>query len=174
MSAHTIELTESDAKRLRQLLACLAERPRADRDTREWLRHKLDHARIVAPGQVAPHVVTLQSRAVLADDETWELMTYTLVHPEQVDHNANTLSILTPMGLAMLGHREGDLVEWGTTDARHRIRIRRVLYQPEAAGHEHIKYAMRRRTDDALGTPAGRPKATNGHRDRPIQRRRAS
>jgi regulator of nucleoside diphosphate kinase len=173
MLAHTIELTELDAKRLRQLLACLAERPRADRDTRELLRHKLDHACIVSPGQVGPHVVTLQSRAVVADDETWELVTYTLVHPEQVNQDADTLSILTPMGMAMLGHREGDVVEWGTTDARYRIRIRKVLYQPEAAGHEHIKYSVRR-TDDALRIPVGRLKPINGHRDRPSQERRAS
>src|ERR1041385_4689166 len=76
MSAHTIEITEGDAQRLRQLLACLEERPGTDRDAREVLRHKLDHAHIVSTNQVGRRVVTLQSRAVVEDDETWELMTY--------------------------------------------------------------------------------------------------
>jgi len=100
MLEHTIEVTESDALRLRELLACLAVTPETDRGTRETLRYKLDRAHIVSPNQVGRRVVTLQSRAVVEDDETWESLTYTLVHPEHADHDGSNLSILTPMGTA--------------------------------------------------------------------------
>jgi len=171
MSAHTIEITEGDAQRLRQLLACLEEKPGTDRDAREVLRHKLDHAHIVSTNQVGRRVVTLQSRAVVEDDETWELMTYTLVHPEHVDQDADTLSILTPMGMAIFGHREGDVVECGAP--ARTLRIRRVLYQPEAAGHEHLQYSVRR-TDNAFKIPGGRPTRTSSHRRSPIREKSAS
>jgi transcription elongation GreA/GreB family factor len=145
MSAHRIEITGTDAQRLRRLLACLAQRPGTDRDTQALLRHTLEHARIVSPGQASPHGVGLHSRAVVVDEETWERMTYTLVPPERVDQHADALSILTRMGLAMLGRREGDVVEWGEPDARHRIRIQRVLPQPQPADVEPPNDHSRRR-----------------------------
>lgn len=144
MQQHRIEITESDAKYLWELLACLAVRPGADQDTRELLRHKLDRAYIVPPNHVGGRVVTLQSRAVVKDDDTWESTTYTLVDPGHADHDAARLSILTPMGIALLGRREGDFVEWDVLGGTARVWIQKVLYQPEAAGHEHLKYSVRR------------------------------
>lgn len=149
MQQHSIEITESDAKYLRELLTCLAVRPGPNRDTRELLRHKLDRAYIVSPNHVDRRVLTLQSRAVVEDDETWESTTYTLVRPGHADHGAASLSILTPMGMALLGRREGDVVEWDALAGTARVWIQKVLYQPEAAGHEHLKYSVRR-TESAL------------------------
>lgn len=165
MSAHAIEITESDELRLRQLLACLAKRPGTDREARELLRHTLDHAHIVSASQVGRRVVTLQSRAVVEDDETWELMTYPLVHPDHVPQDAEALSILSPLGMAIFGHQEGDFVEWGRPDGTARIWIRKVVYQPEAAGHEHLKYSARR-TDKAFRIPRRRTASTSSYRGR--------
>jgi regulator of nucleoside diphosphate kinase len=139
MLESTIEITETDAQRLRRLLTCLAARPGASRDAQGLLRDKLDHSWVVSPGQVGSRVVTLRSRVVVMDEETWEARTYTLVLPEHVNGHSARLSVLTPMGMAILGRREGDVVAWG---AQCTCRIQKVLYQPESAGHEFLKDSM--------------------------------
>ena len=126
MSKHTIKLTEGDAQRLRELLACLAVRSGIRREARELLRHKLGRASIVSPREVGRRVVTMQSRVVVKDEETWESRTYTLAHPDHADHDSACLSILTPLGMAILGHQEGDVVDWGVPAGTHRVWIQKV------------------------------------------------
>jgi regulator of nucleoside diphosphate kinase len=128
MANRKFEMTEADARRIRELLASLEVTPQADRDAQRRLRDKLDHARIVASHRVGPGVVTLQSRVVLEDDETWERRTYRLVHPRS-RRNGRDLSVLVPAGTAILGCREGDVVEYGGSAGR--LRILKVLDQPE-------------------------------------------
>ena len=138
MLEHPIELTENDERILRALLADL-DAGRGDvarvtnRSTRERLRHELDRARIVSANQISPGVVTMQTRVVLRDEATCESMTYTLVPPGEADHDAGGLSVLAPVGMAILGYRAGDVVEWEVPAGIRRIRIHEVLYQPEAA-----------------------------------------
>ena len=162
MSEHAIEMTEKDVQRLRELLACHRVRPGTGPDARALLRHKLDHAHVVSPSHLDRRVVTLQSCAVVEDDETWESRTYTLVHPADADDNDSSLSVLTLMSAAILGHREGDVVEWGVPPDRCRIRIRKVLDQPETAGQELLKYRGRRR-DNAYRVPRGHGIPTSRH-----------
>jgi len=134
-----IEITDNDELILRELLAEL-EAGRGDagygtnRATWNRLRHELDRARIVSADQVGSKVVTMHSRVVLRDETSCESMTYTLVHPKLADHDASRLSVLAPIGMAILGYREGDLVEWEVPAGIRRIRIQEVLFQPEAAG----------------------------------------
>jgi regulator of nucleoside diphosphate kinase len=56
------------------------------------------------------------------------------VFPSDADIEANKISILAPIGTAILGYRAGDLVEWPVPAGMKRLRIEAVLYQPEAAG----------------------------------------
>ena len=139
MRERPIEVTEDDETMLRELLADLeAGRGVAGQGTTRaaWnrLRHELDRARIVSANQVGSRVVTMNSRVVLRDETSCEPMTYTLVHPNLADHDAGRLSVLAPIGMAILGYREGALVEWEVPAGIRRIRILEVLYQPEAAG----------------------------------------
>ena len=138
MSEHMIEVTEADALRLHDLLAGLAPDSVPDQTTQNSLRHELNRARIVPAHQIGPRVVTMQCRVLLEDADTQELESYTLVDPEHADYAARRLSVLAPVGTAILGYREGDVVEWPVPAGVRRIRIRKVL-QPEAAGQEHMK-----------------------------------
>lgn len=144
MTDNRIEVTEHDALRLRTLIAGLSARRGADRRALEPLRRELDRAEIVPPTHVDPRVVTLQSRVRLRDEGTGETLVYTLVHPESADLESGHLSVLAPIGTAILGYREGDIVAWDVPAGTRRFRIEKVLFQPEAAGQDHLKYFLPR------------------------------
>lgn len=83
-----------------------------------------------------PHnVVTMNSRVRLKDMETDEEKIYTLVFPSDADIERYRISILAPIGTAILGYRAGDTVDWLVPAGKRKVRIQEILYQPEAAGH---------------------------------------
>ena len=134
MIARTIYITEADMKRLRPLI----EQMRSSRDDLRMLRQELERARVVAPGEVPPDVVTMNSKARVRDVANGEELTYTLVFPDQADIEQGKISVVAPIGTAMLGQRVGDEFEWQVPAGPVRLRIEEVLYQPEAAGHYHL------------------------------------
>jgi hypothetical protein len=69
----------------------------------------------------------------LRDLKTGAEETYTLVYPDEADIEANRLSILAPIGTALLGYRAGDVVEWPVPAGITRFRIEEVLFQPRSA-----------------------------------------
>ena len=79
----------------------------------------------------------MNSKVVLRDVDTSAEMTYSLVFPKNADVDAGAISILAPVGTAILGYREGDVIEWPVPSGMRRIRIEEILYQPEAAGDFH-------------------------------------
>ena len=86
-----------------------------------------------------PHdVVTMNSRVQLVDLDTGEAMTYTLVFPDDADLRQGKISVLAPIGTAMLGYRVGDTFEWRVPAGLRRLKIEAILYQPEAAGDYHL------------------------------------
>lgn len=76
----------------------------------------------------------MNSRVRLKDVETGEEKIYTLVFPSDAAIEANKISILAPIGTAILGYKAGDLIEWPIPAGVKTFRIEAVLYQPEAAG----------------------------------------
>ena len=121
-----IYITELDQSRLRNLV--LLEQ---DADVME-LEYEIERARVVDARQVAENVVTMNSRAVLhLDDERLEV---DLVYPQDADSSRGKLSVCSDIGTAILGYSAGDAIDWRIPDRTRRIRIEKVLYQPEAAG----------------------------------------
>ncbi len=100
------------------------------------LEHELERAIVVKPQKVASTVVTMNSRVLLQlDDEEIEVA---LVYPEDADSGAGKHSVCSDIGAAILGYREGDAIDWRISERNRRIEIRKVLYQPETAGHFHL------------------------------------
>ncbi len=130
----TIYITAADMKRLRRFV----ETQRSPREDLKSLVAELDRAQVVAAPDIPGDVITMNSQARLRDVETGDIMTYTLVFPERADYESNRISVLAPIGTAMLGHREGDEFEWTVPDGTVRLHVEKVLYQPEAAGHYHL------------------------------------
>ena len=128
--SNRIYITEIDKARLESLIAL------EQGTTVVELEHELERAIVVTPQQVACNVVTMNSRALLQlDDEEIEVA---LVYPEDADSNAGRHSVSSDIGAAILGYQEGDTIDWRISDRTRRIEIRKVLYQPEAAGHFHL------------------------------------
>ncbi|MFO7170718.1 MAG: nucleoside diphosphate kinase regulator [Chloroflexota bacterium] len=137
MSTRTIYITERDMEKLRKLL--MDERDRHGyRNGRgehlKGLEAELDRSTCVADDKVPRDVITMHSTARLVDLETGEELVYTLVFPHEADVGQGKISVLAPIGTAMLGYRAGDVIEWQVPDGLRRLQVKEVLYQPEAEG----------------------------------------
>ena len=83
-------------------------------------------------------VVTMNSRVVVKDLENGESSEYTLVFPEQANIEQGRLSVVSPIGTAILGYAKGDVITWQTPGGPRQIKIVDIPYQPEAAGDYHL------------------------------------
>jgi regulator of nucleoside diphosphate kinase len=93
-------------------------------------------ARVVRAEEIPPHVVTMNSHVVIEEVKTGELRDFTLVYPVDADPARRKLSVLSPVGIAVLGLAAGDETNLSTPyGEKLRIRVARILYQPEAEGH---------------------------------------
>jgi len=102
------------------------------------LRVELDRAEIVDPEKVPPGVITMNSTARFVDEETGDEHEMTLVYPAEADGSAGKVSILAPVGSALLGLSVGQTIEWPLPSGRKaKLRVLDVTYQPEAAGEFH-------------------------------------
>lgn len=131
---HEILLTEFDRRRLQGLLHVLRKRSGIDAWSLDALELELERAQIVPPERVPSDVVTMNSRVCLLDVESGARTTVSLVFPDTQATDASRVPVLSPLGLALLGCRVGDVMTWQTTQGLRRLRVDSVVYQPEAAG----------------------------------------
>ncbi|OJX00148.1 MAG: hypothetical protein BGO72_07125 [Burkholderiales bacterium 70-64] len=122
-------LTELDHVRIDRLLS----RTRHQAD--ESLNALLDDADIVPQQQVPADVVTMNTQVTVEDLQDGTRRKLTVCYPENADPNTGFVSVLSPIGTALLGRRIGEETEWTTpTGAVQRLRILELLFQPEASG----------------------------------------
>jgi regulator of nucleoside diphosphate kinase len=126
-------VTSSDALRLKQLLEGAVADGR-DHEYLDKLEEELESASVVSPEIVPPDVVTLNSQISIKDMITGDESTFTLVMPRDADVEKSKISIMAPLGIAVLGQRIGDIVKFCVPAGVRKIKICRILYQPEAAG----------------------------------------
>jgi len=131
---HDIVLTEFDRRRLEGMLQFLRKRSGIDPWNLATLELELGRARIVPPDRVPPTVVTMNSRVRLRDLDSGDQISVALVFPAGRTSNDSSVPVLSPLGLALLGCREGDVMEWRTQEGLRRLRVDAVIYQPEAEG----------------------------------------
>jgi len=124
-------LTSLDFDRLEAILDAL---PAETFPGKTELRGELDRAEVVEPQDVPPDVVTMNSkvRFVLESGEEFCL---TLVYPQDIDGSTERISILAPVGSALLGLSAGAQIEWPRPGGGvMKVRLVEVVYQPERAG----------------------------------------
>lgn len=132
--AYDMVLTEFDRRRLEGLLQLYRRRSSVQPVNLDELELELGRARVVPAAQVPANVVTMNSRVMLRDLASGANTLVSLVFPHARPCDDSHVPVLSPLGLALLGGRAGDNMEWHTTHGLHRVCIDAVLYQPEAAG----------------------------------------
>ena len=133
-----IYVTEFDKMRLTELVQVATEFGRQDKEYLSVLEGELDRSKVLPSKDVPKDVVTMNSRVRVRDLDSEKETTYSLVFPRDADISENKISILAPLGSALLGYRVADVIEWQAPAGLRRIRIEEILYQPEAAGDYHL------------------------------------
>ena len=134
MNEKQIVITEQDRKRLIDLILDAQSGEYRGSVYLDKLRGELHRAQIVAPQDIPADTITMNSKVALLDLDTQEEEIYTLVYPENADSAEGKISVLAPIGTAMLGYRVGDVFEWEVPAGKRRLKVDRILYQPESAG----------------------------------------
>jgi regulator of nucleoside diphosphate kinase len=138
MSDKPIHVTAFDLERLKELLEDAQRTSYRKSAYLTELQAELDRAIVVKPDKVSNDVVTMNSRVSLVDLDTGKEEVYTVVFPKDANAEQGKISVLAPIGTAMLGYEVGDVFEWEVPAGKRRWKIKRILYQPEAAGDYHL------------------------------------
>ncbi len=134
MKGKNIVITESDYGRLRRLIESSRRFRHRDAEHLDDLEQELEQAVVVRPGEVGHDVVTMNSRVRVRDLNSGHESTYQIVFPKDADVARNRISVLAPIGTALLGYGAGTTIEWQVPSGLRRFRILNVEYQPESAG----------------------------------------
>lgn len=136
MESPEIVVTRSDFDRLQLLLETHADR---DQQAIEFLDSEIARARVVPAAEIPADVVTMNSRFRYVNRSTGVSRTVTLVYPADADVDAGRLSVLAPVGCALLGLAVGQSIDWPVPSGQtYTFTIAEILYQPEAAGDLHL------------------------------------
>jgi len=134
MGQRQILITRDDMARLRELVRAGRRASRRDQSHLAELDRELDRAEIIETEDLSSDVVTMHSAVRVRDLDSGRSVVYTLAFPADADIEQQRISVLAPIGTALIGYRAGDHVEWRTPGGTKRLQIEEVLFQPEAAG----------------------------------------
>jgi len=127
-----ITISSLDAVRLEKMLDSLGGKQIPNK---EDLRAELDRANIVEPEDMPHDVVTMNSTVIFRMESSSKEFSLTLVYPSDIDEGGGKISVLAPVGSALLGLREGDEISWPKPGGGLlKVRILKVAYQPEHSG----------------------------------------
>ncbi|MBN1521662.1 MAG: nucleoside diphosphate kinase regulator [Candidatus Aureabacteria bacterium] len=138
MIKREIYITEFDKKRLEELISVARAFSSYEEEYLKELEEELKKGKVVDSVKVPKDVITMNSQVRIKDIDSNEEFVYTLVFPGMADIDQNKISIISPVGTALLGYREGDTVEWKVPAGIRRLSILDILYQPEAAGDYNL------------------------------------
>lgn len=134
MEKREIHITSFDHAQLTALLKSPSLREGRDKEHLVELQNELEKAIIVEPKKMPPDVVTMNSKVRVRDMQTGKESEYTLVFPHAADITKNMISVLAPVGTALLGYKAGDVIKWPVPAGTRVLKVLSVLYQPEVAG----------------------------------------
>lgn len=134
--AKTIYITVKDRERILKLIE--KEREFGTEKNKGFLKdleQELNRANIVSSENIPPDSITMNSKVLLKDLDLGEETVYALVYPEDANLEENKISVLAPIGTAILGFREGDIIDWKVPGGIVKLKVEKILYQPEAEGN---------------------------------------
>ena len=131
MQKSTIYISQSDAEQIRELLRDAENKGYRGSHYIQELKAELQRAEIISQDDLVPNVITMNSMAELLDVVTGERMQLTLVFPDQADVGSGKISVLAPIGAAMLGYQVGDIFEWDTPDGKRTLKVEKIINRPD-------------------------------------------
>lgn len=119
-----VYLSSEDYQKLRLMLTALMRSQKNPGAAK--LVSELDRAVILDSRALPPRIVRIGSRFEIQDLDSGEVDAYTLCFPERSNPELGQISVLAPIGTAVLGYGEGDVIDWETPGGVRRFRIRNV------------------------------------------------
>ena len=130
-----ITVSSLDADRLYNLIESL---PAGSFAGKKELEAELERANIVEPTEVPSTIVTMNSTVSFIVDSSQEEFELTLVYPKDMDSSGKKISVLAPVGSALLGLSKGDQIEWPKPGGGLiKVTIKEITFQPERVGEFH-------------------------------------
>lgn len=131
MTNGPIIVADGDEERLRRLVRALKYSLFRDQRQLDLLDQTLESAEVRPPGRVPKDVVRMNSRVRVLDFDTRKKGMYTLVFPEEANISRGLISVLAPLGIALLGRRRGDTIEARVPGGIRKLRVEHVWHGPE-------------------------------------------
>lgn len=126
-------LLESDVAQIQSLLDLARATPGADGGPLQILQDAIETAEIRKPTAMPANVVRMNSRVYVCDLDSSEETAYTLVFPQHADIDRHRISVLAPLGAALLGRKAGQIVTPVTPNGRkRRLRVGAIVYEEDA------------------------------------------
>ncbi|CAM3619209.1 nucleoside diphosphate kinase regulator [Pseudomonas wadenswilerensis] len=130
----SIIVTRLDVQRLERLIDSLDEKTQ-DSPGVLALQDELDRAETVGHEEIPAGVVTMNSRVHCREEASGKDYHLTLVYPKDANADEGKISILAPIGSALLGLSVGEKIDWPAPGGKTlKLELLAVEYQPEAAG----------------------------------------
>src|SRR5690242_8898330 len=123
MQSHSLIVSDTDIERLSQLIRDLRDSRFRDQDQVDLLEQSLENAEVTASARFPRNAIKMNSRFRVLDLGTGKKQVYTLVYPDQADVSSGSISVLAPIGIALLGRRQGDTIEVDVPSRVRRFRI---------------------------------------------------
>ncbi|QMU29677.1 nucleoside diphosphate kinase regulator [Adhaeribacter radiodurans] len=133
---NTIYLTEKDYQRLHNLVQHQSHI--YGNQATQVLCRELKRAKIVASEEIPVNVITMNSTVRLKELKSKAEMVVTIVYPKEANLSDRKISVLAPVGTAVLGCQVGDKIEWHLPQGPATYKIEEIIYQPEAQGDFHL------------------------------------
>ncbi len=129
-----IIITDNDYVRLGSLIGSIKKTKNEELNNLTVLCEEIARAEKVNPKKIEPDLVTMNSLIEVIDLDNDKVMTIRLVYPKDADFRKGNISILSLLGSALLGYRVGSIIKFDAPLGEKKIRIKNIIYQPEANG----------------------------------------
>lgn len=129
MENRNIYITEKDKAKLKKLFASTIGFRNLDLKNLKVLLYELERAEVVREEDIASDVITMNSTVRVKDLNSNSEFTYTLVYPEEANSDENKISILAPIGTALLGYSVGDIIEWAVPAGKRKLEVKEIISQ---------------------------------------------
>ena len=132
MTSHSIVVSDADMDRLSRLVRAFKHSLFRDQLQLESLDKTLESAEVASSERIPRDIIRMNSHIHVLDLDTGKKERYTLVFPEQADISANRISVLAPVGIALLGHKKGEVIEARVPGRTRRLKVEQVRFRCEA------------------------------------------